>query len=294
MKKKLFTTFLAVATLVSATGFGSASEGNQTQALTSAAPVRELLQLGSLQEICPGWEDSRLRCLSNFAGFCETGKMCEIGEIGCKTESIGNICDIENLCDIGNIFDKLRERADCGAADRESGSGACGEGESKQSGNASQDNTSQGNAQQGSASQDNASQDNAQQGSALQSGYGAQVVSLVNEERADQGLSNLARDAQLTRLAQLKAEDMAANKYFSHTSPTYGTAFDMMKNYGVSYITAGENIAMGQKTPEAVMEGWMNSPGHRANILNSAYTGIGVGYAESSEGATYWVQIFKG
>ena len=289
MKKKLFTTLLAVVTLVSATGFGYGAECSLTQVFASQ---NGLLQLGSLQENCLQIENSQLQCLSNFARFCETGK---IGEIsgnsgsGCETESIENICDIENFCDIGNIFDKLRERADCGAADRESGSGACGKGESKQS-----ESTQGESMQSGNASQYNTSQGNAQQGSAPQSGYGAQVVSLVNEERTAQGLSNLARDAQLTRLAQLKAEDMAANKYFSHTSPTYGTAFDMMKNYGVSYITAGENIAMGQKTPEAVMEGWMNSPGHRANILNSAYTGIGVGYAESSEGATYWVQIFKG
>lgn len=289
MKKKLFTTLLAVATLVSTTGFGYGAECSLTQVFASQ---NGLLQLGSLQENCLQIENSQLQCLSNFARFCETGK---IGEIsgnsgsGCETESIENICDIENFCDIGNIFDKLRERADCGATDRESGSGACGEGESKQS-----ESTQGESMQSGNASQDNTSQGNAQQGSAPQSGYGAQVVSLVNEERTAQGLSNLARDAQLTRLAQLKAEDMAENKYFSHTSPTYGTAFDMLKTYGVSYTTAGENIATGQKTAEAVMEGWMNSQGHRANILNSAYTGIGVGYAKSSDGTTYWVQIFKG
>lgn len=121
-----------------------------------------------------------------------------------------------------------------------------------------------------------------------------QVASLTNSERKAAGLGNLTLDSQLSKLARMKAEDMAKKGYFSHTSPTYGSAFDMMKKYGVSYRTAGENIAKGQKTPEAVMNGWMNSSGHRANILSSAYTHIGVGYAKDSKGNTYWVQIFKG
>ena len=293
MKKKLFTTLLAVVTLVSATGFGYASECSLTQVLASQ---NGLLQLGNFQTKCLQIEDSRLQCLSNFARFCGTGKIgenSEISEIGCEAESIENICDIEKLCDIGNIFDKIREGSNCESADKNSDSediqsGNASQGDSSLSG-ASQDSTSQGN-----ATQEGESQDGVSQGSILQSSYEAQVVSLVNKERAAQGLSSLARDAQLTRLAQLKAEDMAENKYFSHTSPTYGSAFDMMKTYGVSYDAAGENIATGQKTPEAVMEGWMNSQGHRANILNSAYTGIGVGYAKTSDGTTYWVQIFKG
>ena len=121
-----------------------------------------------------------------------------------------------------------------------------------------------------------------------------QVASLTNSERKAAGLGSLTLDSQLSKLARMKAEDMAKNGYFSHTSPTYGSAFDMMKKYGVSYRTAGENIAKGQKTPEAVMNGWMNSSGHRANILSSAYTHIGVGYAKDSKGNTYWVQVFKG
>ena len=121
-----------------------------------------------------------------------------------------------------------------------------------------------------------------------------QGPSLTNSERKSAGFGSLILDSQLSKLARMKAEDMAKKGYFSHTSPTYGSAFDMMKKYGVSYRTAGENIAKGQKTPEAVMNGWMNSSGHRANILSSAYTHIGVGYAKDSKGNTYWVQIFKG
>ena len=86
---------------------------------------------------------------------------------------------------------------------------------------------------------------------------------------------------------------MAENNYFSHQSPTYGSAFDMMQSAGVSYRSAGENIARGQKTPAAVMDSWMNSQGHRENILSSSYTSIGVGYAVDDSGRACWVQIFQ-
>jgi uncharacterized YkwD family protein len=122
--------------------------------------------------------------------------------------------------------------------------------------------------------------------------YEQQVVDLVNKERAAAGLSALTVNTQLSAVAEKKAEDMRDNNYFSHTSPTYGSPFDMMKQFGISYTAAGENIAMGQQTPADVMNGWMNSSGHRANILNSSYTQIGVGYVTNSSGQTYWVQEF--
>ncbi len=80
---------------------------------------------------------------------------------------------------------------------------------------------------------------------------------------------------------------MKNKNYFDHTSPTYGSPFDMMKSFGISYKAAGENIAMGQKTPEQVVQAWMDSPGHRANIMNSSFTHIGVGYVASGN---YWTQ----
>ena len=85
---------------------------------------------------------------------------------------------------------------------------------------------------------------------------------------------------------------MAKNGYFSHNSPTYGSAFDMMKKYGISYISAGENIAKGQKSAESVMKAWMASSGHKANILKKEYKELGVGYAVDKKGNTYWVQMF--
>jgi uncharacterized YkwD family protein len=118
-----------------------------------------------------------------------------------------------------------------------------------------------------------------------------QVVELVNKERAKQGLPALKIDNELSKVARVKSNDMATNKYFDHTSPTYGSPFDMMKKFGIKYSTAGENIAMGQRTPEEVMKAWMNSDGHRANILNKNYTHIGVGYVANGN---YWTQEFIG
>lgn len=119
--------------------------------------------------------------------------------------------------------------------------------------------------------------------------YEAEVVRLVNVERAKQGLAPLKQDWQLSRVARYKSQDMRDLGYFSHTSPTYGSPFDMMRSFGISYRTAGENIAKGYSSPEAVVKGWMNSPGHRANILHSSYTHIGVGYVASGN---YWTQMF--
>ena len=121
--------------------------------------------------------------------------------------------------------------------------------------------------------------------------YAQQVTDLVNEQRAAYGLEPLTLNEELTNVAQLKSQDMHDNNYFSHTSPTYGSPFDMMTTFGISYSTAGENIAMGYATPEAVINAWMNSEGHRANILNSAYTQIGVGYVADGN---YWTQEFIG
>ena len=121
--------------------------------------------------------------------------------------------------------------------------------------------------------------------------YEKEVVRLVNEERAKNGLKPLTYDWELSRVARIKSQDMKDNKYFSHTSPIYGSPFQMMKSFGIKYRSAGENIARGQATPQAVVNAWMNSSGHRANILNSSFTHIGVGYVANGK---YWTQMFVG
>ena len=123
------------------------------------------------------------------------------------------------------------------------------------------------------------------------SSFAQQVLTLVNRERAANGLSALRLDDTLSRYAAVKSQDMHDNGYFSHTSPTYGSPFDMMKSFGITYNYAGENIAMGYSSPEAVMTAWMNSAGHRANILSANFTTLGVGYG--ADGG-YWTQWFIG
>lgn len=118
------------------------------------------------------------------------------------------------------------------------------------------------------------------------------VLKLVNQERSKAGLQPLTLSEKLTNIAYTKAKDMADKGYFSHNSPTYGSPFDMLKQFGVSYSYAGENIAAGQKSAEEVMNSWMNSSGHKANILNKNYTQLGVGFYRGGEYGTEWVQLF--
>lgn len=120
----------------------------------------------------------------------------------------------------------------------------------------------------------------------------AEVVRLVNIERTKRGLPPVANNWQLARVARYKSQDMINKNYFSHNSPTYGSPFDMMESFGIRFSAAGENIASGQKTPAEVVAAWMNSPGHRANILSPTYNQLGVGLATSTSGKNYWTQMF--
>lgn len=120
----------------------------------------------------------------------------------------------------------------------------------------------------------------------------AEVLRLVNIERGKAGLKPLTMNWELSRIARYKSQDMINKNYFSHISPTYGSPFNMMENFGLKFTSAGENIAMGQKTPAEVVTSWMNSPGHRANILNKSYTQLGVGLAKNTSGVCYWTQMF--
>ena len=118
-----------------------------------------------------------------------------------------------------------------------------------------------------------------------------QVVLLVNQQRAAYGLPALKPDSSLSDYARIKSQDLHDNRYFDHQSPTYGSPFDMMHSFGITYSYAGENIAMGYSDAQAVVSAWMNSSSHRANILNAHYDRIGVGYV--ADGG-YWTQWFLG
>lgn len=117
----------------------------------------------------------------------------------------------------------------------------------------------------------------------------AAVVELTNAERVKAGLQPFKTHTPLMAAAREKSQDMKDKNYFSHTSPTYGSPFDRLKALGISYKAAGENIAKGQRTAQEVVTAWMNSEGHRANILNANFTHIGVGYVKDGN---IWTQQF--
>ncbi len=120
--------------------------------------------------------------------------------------------------------------------------------------------------------------------------FARQVAALVNEERAKNGLSPLTIHTGAEKAAQVRAKEIQSS--FSHTRPNGSSFSTALAEAGVSYSRSGENIAYGQRTPAQVMEAWMNSSGHRANILNSSFSQIGVGYVESASGIGYWTQLF--
>ena len=120
-----------------------------------------------------------------------------------------------------------------------------------------------------------------------------EVFDLINKQRTNQGLQALKLDNEVQRVARIKAQDMASNNYFSHNSPTYGSPFDMLKSFKVSYKTAGENIA-GNSSNSGAVTAWMNSSGHKANILNSSFNYTGIGVVSSSKYGKIFVQMFIG
>ena len=120
-----------------------------------------------------------------------------------------------------------------------------------------------------------------------------EVFNLINQQRANNGLPALKIDNELQRVARIKAQDMVDKNYFSHNSPTYGSPFDMMKSFKISYKTAGENIA-GNNNNSSAVTAWMNSPGHKANILNSSFNYTGVGVVNGSKYGKIYVQMFIG
>lgn len=120
--------------------------------------------------------------------------------------------------------------------------------------------------------------------------YVSQVLSLVNEERAKSGLSPLTLDAAASAAAQTRAKEIVSS--FSHTRPNKTSFSTVLTEAGVAFRSAGENIAYGQTTPAQVMNSWMNSSGHRANIMNKNYTRIGIAHYQDASGTDYWVQLF--
>lgn len=120
-----------------------------------------------------------------------------------------------------------------------------------------------------------------------------EVFNLINQQRSSNGLASLKIDEELQRVARIKAQDMVNNNYFAHESPTYGTPFQMMSSFKISYKSAGENIA-GNSSNTGAVNAWMNSSGHRANILNSSFNYTGIGVVSSPRYGKIYVQMFIG
>ena len=120
-----------------------------------------------------------------------------------------------------------------------------------------------------------------------------ETFNIINKQRTNNGLQALKIDNEVQTVARVKAQDMVNNNYFSHNSPTYGTPFEMLNKYKVSYKTAGENIA-GNSSNSAAVTAWMNSSGHKANILNSNFNYTGIGVVKSNKYGKIYVQMFIG
>lgn len=127
-------------------------------------------------------------------------------------------------------------------------------------------------------------------GSVTEDSAVAEVLSLVNSERAKAGLAPLTLNEKAVEAAQTRAAEIQTS--FSHTRPDGRSFSTALTEAGVTYRASGENIAYGQTSAAQVMNSWMNSSGHRANILNSGYTEIGIGHVKSASGTDYWVQLF--
>ena len=152
--------------------------------------------------------------------------------------------------------------------------------------------SSSGSSNSGSSSSGNSASNSGTQTSNMNSDE-KEIFDLINKQRTNNGLTALKHDNGVQRVARIKAQDMVDNNYFSHTSPTYGSPFDMLKNFKISYKTAGENIA-GNSSNSSAVTAWMNSSGHKANILNSSFNYTGINVVSSPKYGKMYVQLFIG
>lgn len=152
--------------------------------------------------------------------------------------------------------------------------------------------SSSGSSNNGNSSSGNSSSNSGTQTSNMNSDE-KEVFDLINKQRTNNGLDALKNDSEIQRVARIKAQDMVYNNYFSHASPTYGSPFDMLKSFKISYKTAGENIA-GNSSNSSAVTAWMNSSGHKANILNSNFNYTGIGVVNSPKYGKMYVQLFIG
>ncbi len=276
-------------TTVSASAKTNKTNKNAVAAKSSASSVSSTSSAQTASESSKGSTCSGNSCSSKqecALASCLSGKTCSSGN-----------CTQEQNCGTVSVQTSVRSGASCrklleNLLSRLKQNGSCSNSASSKTVSSRPANSAPSVSSKPAVSSTPSSQSDS--GSGNYSSFQNEVVRLVNVEREKGGLKSLSVSAALTKTATLKSQDMVKNHYFSHTSPTYGSPFQMMQQFGISYRYAGENIAYGQTSPSQVMNGWMNSPGHRANIMSASYTQIGVGVARNSSGQYFWTQHFIG
>ncbi len=283
MKK---TTFLLTAALVG-------MSMTQMPAQAQAAKV-SVIQIGSSSEDC----NTNIESIKEYLANCQFGEN-QIITIPSLCESINDyLCGIE-LPDYGNGDSNDNTSGDITETPDNDNNGDIIEApDNGSSGDITEapDNGSSGDITEAPDNGSNGDTTEAPDNGSIEDttsdyhAYVLRVVELVNEARAEAGLNPVTLAEDVTAAAQVRAEEIVTS--FSHTRPNGTSCFTALEDAGVNYRGAGENIAWGQKTPEEVMNGWMNSAGHRANILNGSFTSIGVGYYQNASGVNYWTQMF--
>lgn len=293
-KMKRLAVMTACAALAGSVSVSAACLPQQSAANTQASPaslsaLADCLQNGS----CTSAQTIR----QTLNQVCKTADCTQTnGNLPANVrQALDNLCNTANCTDDSNLPATVRQALDKLYGNKaEAGSGQ--ESSETPSAQATEDNSADTSDTQNTETPvetDTASQTPAEtETSTAVSQYAAEVVRLVNVEREKAGLSDLTINDKAQAAAQIRAGELQQS--FSHTRPNGTTPFTALTEAGASYQTAGENIAMGQKTPAEVVNAWMNSAGHRANILNDQFTSIGVGYTTDANGTAYWSQLFIG
>lgn len=248
--------------------------------------MRKLTALGlmtlTLTSMIPLTANAAVRCnIPSFGGrnVVSINGYCNSDDLKAKLQQLGINGYYTNINDINEYLNNCRNQGQGNNGNNNNGDNGNNNGNNN-NGNNGNNNNNGGSNNNGNNGSDNTSNKT----------YTQQVVDLVNTERAKEGLAPLTIDPSVEKAATVRANEIQSK--FDHTRPNGSSFSSALKEQGVNYRGAGENIAWGQRTPEEVVNAWMNSAGHRANIMNKNFTHIGVGNTQNGSGTQYWVQLF--
>lgn len=247
--------------------------------------MRKLTALGlmtlTLTSMIPLTANAAVRCnIPSFGGrnVVSINGYCNSDDLKAKLQQLGINGYYTNIKDINEFLNNCRNQGQGNNGNNNNGNNNNGNNSGNNGNN--NNNNNGGSNNNGNNGSDNTSNKT----------YTQQVVDLVNTERAKEGLAPLTIDPSVEKAATVRANEIQSK--FDHTRPNGSSFSSALKEQGVNYRGAGENIAWGQRTPEEVVTAWMNSAGHRANIMNKSFTHIGVGNTQNGSGTQYWVQLF--